>query len=111
MQHARDMSESYFTKADGKALVSEWRRSGLSKGEFCRVRGVSKPKLVYWTKQVGVSPSFIEVTVPSRNKRRESDSLGFEESVEVLIGDAFVRFPSQPGVVGEILDILMGGDR
>ncbi len=72
---------------------------------------MSKPKLVYWTNQVGVSPNFIEVTAPSRNKRKESDSLGVEESVEVLIGDAFVRFPCQPGVVGEVLGILMGGDR
>ncbi len=39
--------------ADGRALVEEWRASGLSGTSFCRSRGLRPARLHYWRGKLG----------------------------------------------------------
>jgi hypothetical protein len=56
----------------GRALVEQWRRSGLSVSEYCRVRGVGEHVLRYRlsreatpTKSVPAQGDFVVVSAPT----------------------------------------------
>jgi hypothetical protein len=64
-------AKRYRTIVEGVALVSEYRRSGLSAGDFARERGVTRKSLNYWIGRVGAlahassaASAFVEVTPP-----------------------------------------------
>lgn len=92
------------TSTEGRALVSEWRQSGLGAAEFCRSRGVPVNRLSYWRRKANV-PDFIAVTVDrDAAPGREQDFDGGR--IEVMVGDVSVRFPDRPGIAEEIFGAL-----
>ena len=61
-----------------RAVLGEWRRSGLSAAAFARSRGLSTMRLWYWSKRLGVTTAgrdqavdFVAVTLPSSNNSRQ----------------------------------------
>ena len=66
------------TAADGRALIEQWRRSGMSVTEFCREQAVAAHVLRYWlsrekasTKPVAPASKFFVVSAPE--KKPETD--------------------------------------
>lgn len=66
------------TAADGRGLIDQWRRSGMSVTEFCRDQGVAAHVLRYWlsrektpTKPVATASKFFVVSAPG--KKPETD--------------------------------------
>lgn len=65
--------KQYRSVVEGFELVAEYRRSGLSAGDFSQQRGVSRKSLNYWVgratalAQAAVAPAtgFVEVTPPT----------------------------------------------
>jgi hypothetical protein len=40
------------SRDEGKALVEQWRESGLGPAEFCRARGIAEQRLHYWKRRL-----------------------------------------------------------
>ena len=53
-------------KGDWKKTVSEYRASGLSQGEFSRLRGISKSSLAYQVRRSERDSSFIRIDPEER---------------------------------------------
>jgi hypothetical protein len=64
--------------ADGRALIDQWRRSGLSVTEFCRDQAVAAHVLRYWlsrekTPSTPVAPASKFFVVSAPGKKPEAD--------------------------------------
>jgi hypothetical protein len=70
------------TAADGRGLIDQWRRSGMSVTEFCRDQGVAAHVLRYWLSRektpikpvatpVATASKFFVVSAPG--KKPETD--------------------------------------
>lgn len=92
----------------GAALVADWRQSGLGPVEYCRQHAVGLHRLSYWRNKQAPN-EFVEVVVDRDNdhSRDTEDAL----SIEVVVGDVFVRFPDRAGAAEEILSALARGVR
>ena len=63
----------------GMALVEEWRSSGQTPAQFCRVRGIGTHGLQYWrrklepevTPKASVAGEFFALSVPARAQEPE----------------------------------------
>lgn len=106
-------SRSYFRPRDGEALVQRWRESGLSMAAFCREEDVSRRRLTYWRDKLEAS-GFVELVVGEPGSALQmlepADAAGAssaEDAVELVIGDAFLRFPDRPGLAAELVGALL----
>lgn len=107
------------TESEGIALVREWRESGLSMSEFCRVRGVLIHRLRYWKRRTGgleeASDSTGKFVVLSANPVDASSASaghGPEEMLEIHVGDrCTVRVPRMAGTLAEIVRALAEVER
>jgi len=102
----------YFTDADGRALVADWRKSGLTVSEYCRTYEITRRRLIYWRKKVE-SDRFVELVVgeSGRGPRAVDTACETGEAIEIVLGEVVIRFPDRPGMAGEILSALAGGTR
>ena len=104
------------SKSEGLALVREWRKSGLSVPEFCRVRGVSAQRVRYWNQRLehieGERRTSEPFVVLSPDTLQDSASSSVEDpaaddAIEIVVGDRyFVRVPRGAGALADVLRVL-----
>lgn len=75
------------------ALIEKWERSGQSKAEFARERGIPLPTFHYWYRQYQehqartVTPTFIELPSVEVSKTRREDLSSREPRLSVEFPD------------------------
>ena len=62
-QKARGVRQRW-GEEQGRAVVREWRESGLSGEAFARRKGITGVRLSYWKKRVGAGNTLAFVAVP-----------------------------------------------
>lgn len=78
-----------WTEAEARAVLEDWRASGLSAGAFAAARGLNPQRLYWWKKRLSVSKQDGGDLVPVHISPSEPD-----------VGVAMVRLPR--GVVLEV---------
>jgi hypothetical protein len=98
--------------AEGRALIDQWRRSGMSVTGFCRDQAVAAHVLRYWlsrekttSKPVAAASKFFVVSAPG--KKPETDVAGSSPSSGSRRGGAIVVL--LPALTpGELMESLRG---
>lgn len=85
--------------------MADWKRSGHGPREYCRRRGISESRLLYWRRKAG-DVGFVEAVVGLEpGPQGESGTWG----IELVLGEMVVRFSDRPGMAREILGALREG--
>jgi hypothetical protein len=86
------------SRDEGRALVEQWRESGLRPAEFCRTRGIAEHRLHYWKRRLqgdgegerAVSESFFAVI--AADQETATVEAGWESVAEICVsGSVRVR--------------------
>ena len=89
-----------------RALVAEWRASGVQAPEFARRRGLKVANLYYWSSVLGrEQPKAATRLVPVQL----ATSTGHSVDLELLVGPARLRFPegTAPAYVAAVARALL----
>jgi len=112
---AAAVEKRYWREADGRAVVTAWRRSGEPLSSFARVHGVKAQRIAWWATRLQASASEPVRFHPVRLLESASSSgKASGEAIEVVLADGRrVRVPA--GFVAEdlarVLRVLEGGAR
>ena len=112
------------TEAQGFALARQWRESGLSVSEFCRVHGVKAHRVWHWNGRLRQEESELTekadeerfVVLSSEELAADADTTNDKDdesdAIEIVVGDQFVvRVRQRAGALADVLRALQGADR
>jgi transposase-like protein len=98
--------------ADGRALIDQWRRSGMSVTEFCRDHAVAPHVLRYWlsrektpTQPVATASKFFVVSAPGKKPETNAASTPLPSGSR-RAGAIVVLLPAL--TPGELMESLRG---
>jgi transposase-like protein len=100
---ATGVGESRTDRAQGLALVEQWRSSGQSVAQFCRERGVAAHRLYYWKRQVepearrearASAGEFVALEIRGASEAASPSKRSSEAAIEIVVGAIRVRIPA-----------------
>ncbi len=95
------------TRAEGAALVEDWKRSGLGASAFAKARGVGVQRIKYWRRALEAEQDAF-VVMSSEQLAAEEHVVGVavrdSDKIEVAIGQhVVVRIPNTAANLAEVL--------
>jgi len=95
-------------KEKWKAVVEDWKKSGLSQATYCRRTGINPTRLSYWKKKLSIE----EIVLDKSNKIEQSEFVEVggvdSEAFEIRIGSLVISIPksTESKKIAELVNCL-----
>jgi hypothetical protein len=120
-ESASRAQEQPWNEAQGRSIVLEWKKSGLSAAKFAAAHGFEKHRLWYWSKRLNINPpeklEFMVLPLATAERASEPPPVASEceaRAVEVHLGQGVrVRMPNnfERGLLVDVLAAALEATR
>jgi len=97
-----------YLKEKWKAVVKDWRESGLSQADYCKKAGIKSNRLSYWKRKLS-----IEDAISAKSEIRVKNEFievgkSVNELIEINYGDLQINIPSsiESKKIAELINCL-----
>lgn len=98
-------------KEKWRAVVKDWKKSGLSQATYCRQSGINPTRLSYWKRKLSGEELILNENRAELRVENEFVEVGklVNKSIEIKYGDLKINIPSsiESSKIAELINCLI----